>query len=349
VDKNIITGIIFSQFNEKSGPVAVATIPSDLSREIKDLISLKSINILAGEQGFVPKALSIVPFPSINLKGLIKNLEIKDADRRGGVIDSSITLLFNEATDAIFYKYINNFETIFDTASKRIIELSEKKAEIQLIEAEIEKFQRELTQIIEDLRENEISTEDADAFPMEGVDEKNIIAYRFKVIVCGDPMVGKTSTVLRFTNKAFKATYLPTIGVTISEKALLCQRKRYEYIIWDIAGQAKFQMMRRHFYQGADGILIVFDLARAETLESIAKWYQDVKTHLKKEIPGIIIGNKSDLEEKRKVTKEEGIKLAKQLSLDYVETSALAGVNVEEAFLRLGEFIAEVRECEYEL
>ena len=91
--------MVFSQFNQKTGPEAVAWEPADIGFKIRDLVSMKSINMLAGEGGLVPESLAILPFPSKNLKGLIKALEIIDRTKRGGAIDSSLTVLFDEADE----------------------------------------------------------------------------------------------------------------------------------------------------------------------------------------------------------------------------------------------------------
>jgi len=268
MEKNLIMGGIYSKFHGKIGPRAVVWYPEDLSDEVKNLVSLKTINILSGERGEVPKSLAVIPFPSVNLKGIVKSIEIKDPTRRGGAIDASITLLFNEANDIIFYKYIQNFEEIFNDAAEKIVKLEEGKADKKLIRETLTKYYIKINHMLDELRETEIEAIGAEAFPTTetAIEEK---AFRFKIIVCGDPAVGKTSTILRFTDRAFKRTYIPTIGVNITEKKMVYKNGSIVFIIWDIAGQSKFQRMRRHFYQGADGILLVYDLTREDTLKSI--------------------------------------------------------------------------------
>ena len=88
--------MVYSQFNQKTGPEAVAWDPDDIEIEIRDLVSMKSINMLAGEGGAVPESLAIIPFPSKKIKALIKALELKDSTMRGGAIDSSLALLFDD-------------------------------------------------------------------------------------------------------------------------------------------------------------------------------------------------------------------------------------------------------------
>ena len=337
ISRDLIAGIVFSQFHAKIGPAAVVWMPSGLAINVRELISLKSIDIMVGEHGMVPKSLAIIPFPSIDLKGIVKCFEIKDEMHRGGVIDSAITLLFGEANDPIFYKYLNNFDEIFNETADKLKKVA--KEDKPVILGEIERFYQDISTLLEELHEAEISTQEPESFPMEEEEEKEITGFRFKIIVCGDPRVGKTTTVLRFTDRAFRRTYIPTIGVNISEKQIRHENSKIQYIIWDIAGQSKFQRSRIHFYKGANGQVLVFDLTRPETFHDIAKWHQDIKTHLTGDLKGIILGNKSDLVDQRKVNQEEILKLANQLNLEYFETSAFSGENIDAAFQKLGEIL----------
>ncbi len=347
MDEPIIKGIVYSQFHEKLGPAAIVWIPDDLSDKIRNLVSMKSMSILVGEGGQIPSALTIIPFPSISMKGLIKLLEIKDKTRRGGAIDSSITLLFSEVNDLIFYKYKTNFEEIFTESTAKIIKLEETKADPKQIEAELNKLYEKSIEILNELRDAEIAAPDAELIVKREEKPEIKAGFRFKVIVCGDPEVGKTSIILRFTNKAFKRTYIPTIGVNISEKQVFLEaiNTRIEFIIWDIAGRGKFQRMRTHFYQGADGLLLVFDLTRLSTFKNVASWYQDVKASLHVDLMGFVLGNKSDLIDQRKVNAEESAILAQELKMDYIETSALSGENVDNAFYRLAAVLIAQRKA----
>jgi small GTP-binding protein len=112
-----------------------------------------------------------------------------------------------------------------------------------------------------------------------------------------------------------------------------------EFIIWDIAGRGAFQKMRKHFYQGADGVLLIFDLTRAQTFKNLTKWFQDLKSLLKYDLFGFILGNKSDLAEQRIVNSEEIEILAKEINLEYIETSALSGENIDNVFYRLADLL----------
>jgi len=337
----MIKGIVFSQFNEKTGPEAVAWLP-EIPIEKRSIISMKSINVLSGEKGQVPESLSMIPLPSQNQKALIKTIEIKDKTHRGGVIDSSLTLLFDEAHDLIFYKYIDKFQGIFNESADRIKNLHEAKALHQKIEKELEVFREDIIEALIDLNSSEVQEEEA--FPTKKAEPlKDLRTFRFKIIVCGDPEVGKTSLVLRFTDSAFRRTYIPTLGVNISEKIIKYEKYAAEFVIWDVAGQSKFQLMRKHFYGGANGLLLIFDLTRPNTFQSLVRWYADIKATLGVELEGLIVGNKNDLTEERKIGRDKITELSNELGLEALETSALTGENVDEAFRKLGELLINLK------
>ncbi|HUX98145.1 MAG TPA: Rab family GTPase [Candidatus Deferrimicrobium sp.] len=336
IEKELIKGIIYSQFDDKAGPIPIVWVPSNISDELKNLISLKTINILAGDSEEIPESLAFIPFPSLNLKGLVKFIEIQDETRRGRTIDSSITLLFDEADDLIFYKYIKNFETIFADIAKKIINLAEKKASSKKLFEEMKKFENEIREILIELREGEVP-KGKEAFPKAAEPEST--GYRYKLIVVGDPHVGKTSTILRYTDNAFRRTYIPTIGVNLSEKQIKYKENEIKFVLWDIAGQSKFQKMRNYFYKGADGQLLVFDLTAPESFANIPNWYKDIKLNLKGKVEGLILANKNDLVNQRKVGNAEIAKLAGELNLEYFETSALTGDNINKVFERIADLL----------
>jgi small GTP-binding protein len=341
MQKDLVKGIIYSQFDEKAGPIAKICIPEELSLKIKNLISLKSINILAGETGAIPISLAIIPFPSLNLKGIVKYMEIPDMNRRGKAIDSSLTLLFDEVDDLIFYKYIKNFESVFKDTANNLVKKEVQKQDRKVILDELIRFQTNILQILEELREREVLVQPTAEFPETAVEDSKLRGFRYKIIVCGDPSVGKTSTVLRFTDNAFKRSYIPTIGVNISEKVVQYKDASIKFVLWDIAGQAKFQKMRSYFYKGADGQLLVFDLTNPGTFDNIPKWQADIKGCLNFDLPGLILGNKNDLIDQRIVNSVQIKSLAEALHLGYFETSALTGENVHEAFLKFAAILYE--------
>jgi small GTP-binding protein len=193
------------------------------------------------------------------------------------------------------------------------------------IESTLDEFKIQEKQIVEQLIE----------FP-EKLPE-NPETYQFKLVVCGDPMVGKTSLILKYVKRVFQRSYLPTLGVSVSSKLIQVEDALVQLVLWDIAGQQKFQTMRTSFYNGARGVLLVFDLTRSETFQSMNNWFQDITNNIKGEpfLIGFVIGNKNDLNKARKVSNTEAIELVSNLNLEYFETSALTGENVDNAFTSL--------------
>ncbi len=332
---DIIAGIVFSKYDEIAGPDAFYWVPGELKKETLSVVSNRTLNMLSGDERSIPKELEIVTFPPIEMKGMIKFVQIMDKSKRGGYVNASITLLFNDKDASIFYKYRADFDQPFEEFSRKVLGLEQNDARARDYLETFTQFNVRVNEIIKDLFEKEVGLKDRVEFPE--VDEGAIKyrTYKFKVVVVGDPEVGKTSLILRYTDNAFRRTYITTIGVNVTSKNLTYSDRKVKFAIWDIAGQTKFQLTRRHFYEGTQGVILVFDLTRPDTFEDIAKWYDDVKNATKRELPGIILGNKADLVDDIKISSEKIETIAQRLRLGYIETSAMEGKNVNEAFLYL--------------
>ncbi|MFX0188562.1 MAG: Rab family GTPase [Candidatus Hodarchaeota archaeon] len=335
MEENLITGIIYSEIDDTLGPNPILWIPSNIPEDIKMNICIKTSTLLAADKGHIPASLVVLPFPSLNLKGITKYIQIRDETQRGGVKFTIITLLFKEFNDVIFYKGMEHFDSTFNHFAQKIIKFEEFGTNREKIYQEIEHLHTNVLTILKDLRTKEYT----EAFPEKIIKKEEAINYQFKIIVCGDPMVGKTSLILRFTENAFKRTYISTLGVHVSDRVIRFKNSNIQLVIWDLAGQSKFDVMRTAFYQGAKGVLLVFDLTNAASFNSIKNWFNDVKKHtnIREKLIGFILGNKSDLHNERVVTTEQASKVAKELSLIYFETSALTGNNVANSFKELAE------------
>ena len=340
-NQECINAIIYTDLHDELGPNPVFWDPSDVSENVRMLVSIKTVTLLSGSYGYVPESLIIFPFPSIKLKGVVKYIEREDDRRRGKSARSAITFLFRESDDVIFYKYITYLETLFSSTSRRIIDF--EKSEVDAIEAdrkiyeEISHLRSNILNLLEELRRKELKASELEEFPEDKGKEEVRSDYKFKLVVVGDPGVGKTSTILRFTDNAFSRVYIPTMGTNISDKNFKVDKDFVELILWDIAGQAKFGTMRKHFYQGANGIILIYDLTNPKSFESISAWYKDIRNHLgeKTTLIGYIFGNKLDLVEERRVKDSTAQSLADGLNLKYIEISALTGQNVENAFYEM--------------
>lgn len=347
-NQGLITGIIYTEMDDVLGPNPKACAPQDLREDIKMLVSIKTITLLTGEEEHLPKGLVIVPFPSLNSKGLVQYIKWTDETRRGGNARVAILILFKEFDDVIFYKYKADLKPLFETYAQTIVNLEKLHADVDKLNTALQEFHDKIIDLLDRLKQQELAPRADEAFPTAEI-AKEDFDYRFKVIICGDPGVGKTSTVLRFTFNAFTRTYMPTIGTNISEKPIPISVNERDYliqlIIWDVAGQTKFQTMRRHFYQGAEGILLVFDLTYQKTFDTIQGWYKDILSQLgpQAQLIGFLIGNKKDLEEERVITTEQGESIANELKFGYIESSALTGENVNEMFEMIAEALLKTK------
>ena len=157
----------------------------------------------------------------------------------------------------------------------------------------------------------------------------------FKLILLGDSAVGKTNILSKYLRNEFDQNSKSTVGVEFSTRNLKIDSYIVKVQIWDTAGQERYRSITNAYYKGAKGGLLIFDLTRRSTFDSIDKWIPDLKTKGDENMVIILIGNKSDLKEQRQVSTEEGEKKAKLFKLAYMETSALDGNNIENAFNEL--------------
>lgn len=344
---NIITGILYTEFDENFKPIPnpALFIPNELSDSTKLLISDKLANLIIDGEGEIPESIVVIPFPSKKLKGLIKCIKREDKSRAKGVSLSALTLIFNEIDDLVFYKYMKDLIQPFNQVVQKIIQLEEEGESNEKKIEQLSQFRTNILNILEAFREKELTTLVSEVIP-EKIDVTiKWFEYRFKCIVIGDRGVGKTSLVLRFTNKAFVRKYLPTLGVNLSRKNIVLNHYIVQLIIWDIAGQTKFDDMRKHFYIGADGIFLVYDITRPETFNNLLNWHKGLMGSIpsEKKIFGYVIGNKNDLLDQRRIDISEGLELAKKLNLQFIETSALTGENVEESFHTLAKTLIKLK------
>ena len=338
MEAKLIKGILYTELDEELGPNPFVWL-GEIPQTSRLHIGVKTITVLSGESGLIPESLVILPFPSLNLKGLIKYVKWSEEARRGGIGQGAITLLFKESDDVIFYKYLNYFDAPFEEVAEKIALLQKSKAPRENYIDILNHFSVVINQFLNEFKNNEIAEESAKAFPDQKIKEANLINYKFKVVICGDPSVGKSSLILRFTDNAFRRHYIPTLGVHVSDKIFKIKESYIQLVLWDIAGQQKFQTMRQQFYLGSDGLFLIFDLSKPISLESVLNWYYDIQNQLKdrRALTGFVIGNKKDLAHDPDGISEKGSDLARYLNLGYIETSALTGENVERAFYTIAE------------
>ncbi len=154
--------------------------------------------------------------------------------------------------------------------------------------------------------------------------EEPTYSYRAKVVVVGDPAVGKTSLVVRYVKGVFNPSYILTLGVNFFVQDISIGDNKLRMNIWDTAGQERFGPIRKKYYKGARGAVLVFDQTNRESFERLSFWIDEVKRSCG-EIPMIIVGNKADLISS--IDETDAQEFAAQHQLTYVETSAKTGMN----------------------
>ncbi|MHA1975513.1 MAG: Rab family GTPase [Candidatus Hodarchaeales archaeon] len=170
----------------------------------------------------------------------------------------------------------------------------------------------------------------------------------YKICLIGDGGVGKTSLRERFLGKGFQSGYILTIGADFAVQNLTINDIQYKFQIWDLAGQQRFSAVRALYYKGSHGAILVFDQTRLDSLYSLDNWRKELFTNVGREIPYVILGNKSDLpgaidqeQIDQFVKKSQSETQDIPFSLKYMKTSAKSGLNVNEAFEQLGLIIGE--------
>ena len=171
--------------------------------------------------------------------------------------------------------------------------------------------------------------------------EKESYDLLFKLILIGDSCVGKSNILLKYLKNEFDTNSRATVGVEFGTKNIFLNNKKIKIQIWDTAGEERYRSITSAYYKGAKGALIVYDITKKSSFNNIDKWISDLKLNGDKNICIIILGNKSDLEDKREVNKEEGIKKSEMYKTAFLETSALNGENINKAFDELIEQIIQ--------
>ena len=166
--------------------------------------------------------------------------------------------------------------------------------------------------------------------------------YIFKVVFLGDSSVGKSNIISKYKLNEFNRNSKSTVGVEFYSKIITFNNKNIKIQIWDTAGQERFKSITKSYYKGAKGAIIVYDITRRQTFENVQEWFKDTKTmgdnvHLVL----MLVGNKCDLVNEREVSTEEGKKEAEMNGMAFMETSALDGTNITEAFETLAKLITE--------
>ena len=159
--------------------------------------------------------------------------------------------------------------------------------------------------------------------------------YKMKLVMIGDYSVGKTSFIKRFAKEQFSEDYKPTIGAAITKLRCGFKQDIFDLIMWDLTGQVAFEHLASKYMEDADLAILMYDITRMETFQSVKKWYQKMLEVLQGKIPCLLIGNKIDLENQRKVSFESGLRMSDDIELNFLEASVKEDKNIEIAIINL--------------
>merc|ERR1712146_634949 len=145
---------------------------------------------------------------------------------------------------------------------------------------------------------------------------------KYKLVYLGDQSVGKTSIITRFMYDQFDNNYQATIGIDFLSKTMYLEDRTVRLQLWDTAGQERFRSLIPSYIRDSSGAIVVYDITNRASFFNTSKWIEDVRSERGPDVVIALVGNKTDLADRRQVTVEEGEEKAKENNVMFIETSA---------------------------
>ena len=164
---------------------------------------------------------------------------------------------------------------------------------------------------------------------------KNIEVFEYKIILVGDPGVGKTSILTKFVTNEFQSVYSSTIGVEFKLKDIYVNNNCARLKIWDTCGQEKFRAITRQYFKNSNGVFIVFDLTNKDTIKRLNVWMKDINDNITNDFFVFLIGNKVDIKDRDISISEEAKQFANNQKINYYEVSAKTGSGIYNVFEKM--------------
>jgi len=158
---------------------------------------------------------------------------------------------------------------------------------------------------------------------------------KYKLVFLGDEAVGKTSIITRFMYDRFETGYKVTIGIDFVSKTMYLEDRIVRLQLWDTAGQERFRSLIPSYIRDSSVAIVCYDITNRQSFVNTDQWIEDVRIERGNDVVIMLVGNKTDMQEQRVVTTEEGETKAKDSGVLFIETSAKAGVNVKSLFREL--------------
>jgi len=166
-----------------------------------------------------------------------------------------------------------------------------------------------------------------------------------KIIILGESGVGKTALLHQYVMNDFLEEHKATIGADFLTKDITINDKSITLQIWDTAGQERFQSLGNAFYRGADACVLVFDITNQQTFDKIDEWrsnfLEQSGTEHPQKFPFLLLGNKMDLASERAVDTQTAAGYAQNNNMEFFETSAVSGHNIENAVRKISDIASE--------
>ncbi|KAK8143453.1 Ras- protein Rab-6A [Beauveria asiatica] len=164
---------------------------------------------------------------------------------------------------------------------------------------------------------------------------------KFKLVFLGEQSghatVGKTALITRFMYDCFDNMYQATVGIDFFSKTMYLEDRTVRLQLWDTAGQERFRSLIPSYIRDSSVAVVVYDVSNAKSFQNTKKWIDDVRAERGNDVIIVLVGNKTDLNDKREVTTQQGEDEAKKNNLMFVETSAKLGHNVKHLFKRIAQ------------
>ena len=162
----------------------------------------------------------------------------------------------------------------------------------------------------------------------------------FKLIVIGDSAVGKSCLTMKATKNFFEEFYSPTVGFEFFTFNVKVNDKAVKLQIWDTCGQEVYRSLIQSFYRNSSLAMMVYEIDKKESFDNLNSWYNEIKEQANPDIKIFLIGNKTDLEDKRTISREEANTFVQEHNIDFfIETSAKTGFNAQNVFLEAAKLL----------
>jgi len=161
------------------------------------------------------------------------------------------------------------------------------------------------------------------------------VPLKIKLLMIGDSGVGKSCLVQRFSRDEFPSDHIATIGIDYEVKTLDVDDQKVKLQLWDTAGMERFRTITYAYYRGAHGVILVYDVTDEQSFFSIRTWMNNIDVHAQKDVCKILVGNKVDVHEERRVSRQRAEELAKDYDVTLFETSAKTNDGVHEALMHV--------------